>query len=141
MSEKVWLGQIFLKDEGGYDILLKSLTHYKKRLQTMGSSPELKDSAAMFGSILIAQAKKNIPEVEKTVSKINDCLNEKLPMSSLLDDLPIMEKSLMCFESDYQKAIQTKNDYFISLFENLDSVKVEIEKIPNALNKLKSFTE
>ena len=139
--EKVWLGQIFLKDEGGYDILLKSLTHYKKRLQTMGSSPELKDSAAMFGSILIAQAKKNIPEVEKTVSKINDCLNEKLPMSSLLDDLPIMEKSLMCFESDYQKAIQTKNDYFISLFENLDSVKVEIEKIPNALNKLKSFTE
>jgi len=47
----------------------------------------------------------------------------------------------MCFESDYQKAIQTKNDYFISLFENLDSVKVEIEKIPNALNKLKSFTE
>lgn len=141
MSEKVWLGQIFLKDEGGYDILLKSLTHYKKRLQTMGSSPELKDSAGMFGSILIAQAKKNIPEVEKTVSKIHDCLNEKLPLSSLLDDLPTMEKSLMCFESDYQKAIQTKNDYFISLFENLDSVKVEIEKIPNALYKLKSFTE
>ncbi|MGY5142112.1 MAG: hypothetical protein ACW9WZ_03605 [Nitrosopumilus sp.] len=141
MSEKVWLGQIFLKDEGGYEIVIKSLTHYKKRLQTMGGSPELKDSAAMFGSILVAQAKKNIPEVEKTVAKINDCLNEKSPMSSLLEDLPLIEKSLMCFESDYQKAMETKNDYFINLIGNLDSAKIEIEKIPHALNKLKSFSE
>ena len=29
----VWMGGIFLKDEGGYEIVLKSLTHYKKRLQ------------------------------------------------------------------------------------------------------------
>ena len=105
------------------------------------SSCASKDSAAMFGSILVAQAKKNIPEVEKTIAKINDCLNEKSPMSSLLDDLPLIEKSLMCFESDYQKAMETKNDYFINLIGNLDSAKIEIEKIPHALNKLKSFSE
>ncbi len=30
MSEKIWLGGIYLKEEGGYKIILKSLTHYKK---------------------------------------------------------------------------------------------------------------
>ena len=36
MSEKTWMGAIYLKDEGGYEIILKSLRHYKKRLRTMG---------------------------------------------------------------------------------------------------------
>ena len=52
MSEKIWLGGIYLKEEGGYDIILRSLNHYKKRLMTVDKSPEIKDSAAMFGGIL-----------------------------------------------------------------------------------------
>jgi len=35
MSEKIWIGGIYLKDEGGYEIVLKSLQHYKKRLRSM----------------------------------------------------------------------------------------------------------
>ena len=58
MSEKIWLGGIYLKDEGGYEIILRSLIHYKKRLMTIDKSPEIKDSAAMFGGILIMAAKK-----------------------------------------------------------------------------------
>ncbi len=30
MSEKSWIGGIYLKDEGGYEIILRSLDHYKK---------------------------------------------------------------------------------------------------------------
>ena len=52
MADKVWLGGIFLKDEGGYEIMLKSFAHYKKRLQTIGNSPELKEAAAMFAPVL-----------------------------------------------------------------------------------------
>ena len=33
MSEKAWMGGIYLKEEGGYEIILKSLAHYKKSLQ------------------------------------------------------------------------------------------------------------
>ncbi len=33
---------VYLKDEGGYEIVLKSLNHYKKRLRTIGNSPELR---------------------------------------------------------------------------------------------------
>ena len=40
MSKKLWLGGIYLKEEGGYEIILVSLIHYKKRLQTIHESPE-----------------------------------------------------------------------------------------------------
>ena len=32
MSEKSCIGGIYLKEEEGYEIVLKSLIHYKKRL-------------------------------------------------------------------------------------------------------------
>ena len=44
MTEKIWLGGIYIKDEGGYEIILKSLNHYKTRLKTLNDSPELKES-------------------------------------------------------------------------------------------------
>ena len=34
----VWIGGIFLKDEGGYEIVSRSLAHYKKRLRTINES-------------------------------------------------------------------------------------------------------
>ena len=48
---------LFLKMIGGYEIVLKSLNHYKNRLKTLNDSPELKDSAAMFASVLNQQAR------------------------------------------------------------------------------------
>ena len=42
MSKKIWIGGIYLKEEGGYKIILKSLIHYKKRLQTIHQSQEYK---------------------------------------------------------------------------------------------------
>ena len=65
----VWIGRIFLKDEGGYEIVLKSLVHYKKRLQTIHESPELKEAAAMFAPVLQGQAQKRIPMIDETKTK------------------------------------------------------------------------
>ena len=60
MSEKLWLGGIYLKEEGGYEIILSSLNHYKKRLQTIHASPELKEACGnVCPSIAIASKKKN----------------------------------------------------------------------------------
>ena len=70
MVDKIWLGGIFLKNEGGYEIVLKSLSHYKKRLQTIGNSPELKEAAAMFAPVLQQQAVKTIPKIV-TVNGMN----------------------------------------------------------------------
>ena len=78
----VWMGGIFLKDEGGYEIVLKSLVHYKKRLQTIHASPELKEAAAMFAPVLQSQAQKRIPMIDETnlnmqrILKIKNIISE-----------------------------------------------------------------
>ena len=96
MADKIWLGGIFLKNEGGYEIVLKSLTHYKKRLQTIGNSPELKEAAAMFAPVLQQQAAKTIPKIDETISKIQDVLSETKPIDSLRDDVQFLQRALEC---------------------------------------------
>ena len=76
MAEKTWLGRIYFKDEGGYEIVLKSLNHYKNRLKTLSNSPELKEAAAMFAPVLNQQAMKTIPVIDETIKKIQDSLND-----------------------------------------------------------------
>ncbi|MDE0267409.1 MAG: hypothetical protein OXK17_10450 [Thaumarchaeota archaeon] len=66
MADRIWLGGIYLKEEGGYKIILKSLNHYKRRLSTLSESPELKGAAGMFASVLQQQAAKTIPEIDVT---------------------------------------------------------------------------
>lgn len=78
MSDKIWMGRIYLKDEGGYEIVLKSLNHYKKRPRTIGNSPELKNSAVMFASILQQEAMKTIPRIDDMIKKIQEGLSDYL---------------------------------------------------------------
>ena len=136
MSEKIWMGGIYLKDEGGYEIMIKSLVHYKNRLKTFNNSPEIKDAAAMFASVLNQQAMKTIPKIDDTIKKIQDNLKDSQSMSNLTEDVPFLEKALTCYKADIQKARDTGHEYFMKLIGdmkeaegNLASVKVAIEKI------------
>ena len=100
----VWLGGIFLKNEGGYEIVLRSLAHYKKRLRSIGESPELKEAAAMFAPILQSQAQKRYPMVIEAQKKIEQVLQDSIPAQSLEEDLDTLEKALECRQSDIIKA-------------------------------------
>ena len=101
MVDKIWLGGIFLKNEGGYEIVLKSLSHYKKRLQTIGNSPELKEAAAMFAPVLQQQAVKTIPKIDETVSKIQDVLSDTKQIDCLTDDVQFLQRALECYPVSY----------------------------------------
>jgi len=103
MSEKIWLGGIHIKEEGGYEIILKSLNHYKKRLKTLNDSPELKDSAAMFASVLNQQARKTVPKINEVIVKIHDGLEDIQVMNNLQEEKQFLEKALTCYESDIHK--------------------------------------
>jgi len=141
MSEKIWIGGIYLKEEGGYQIILKSLTHYKKRLQTIHSSPELKEAAAMFAPVLQSQAKKRIPMIESTKENIERFLLDSTSTESLEQNLEIIEKALECRKSDIEKAESTSEDYFIKLIKDVEESKKDIPDIDNALLKIKAYTE
>ena len=140
MVDKIWLGGIFLKNEGGYEIVLKSFAHYKKRLQTIGSSPELKEAAAMFAPVLQQQAVKIVPQIDVTVSKIQDALSDSIPVDSLADDVPLIQKALECYQSDIEKAETTGHDYFQKLLGDITRAKQDSTIIAQAIDKIKQVS-
>ncbi|MEO2201759.1 MAG: hypothetical protein ABGW47_03625 [Nitrosopumilus sp.] len=141
MSEKTWMGAIYLKDEGGYEIVLKSLKHYKKRLRSIEDSPELKEAAAMFAPVLTQQAMKTHPKVIELIQKIEDGLGDIQLISKLSEDVSLLERALSCYESDIHKAETTEHEYFLKLVGNMDDAKKDLGTIKIALNKIKQFSE
>lgn len=139
MSNKIWLGGIYLKDEGGYEILLRSLIHYKKRLMVVDKSPEIKDSAAMFGEILRSAAKKTIPEIDEITQKIKQSLPELHQINDLSEKTPILEKALLSYESDIQKAQNSGHEYYLSLVGDLQKAEDDLKMIKVAKLKIKQF--
>ena len=141
MAEKIWIGSIYLKQEGGYEIIIKSLKHYKKRLQTLGNSPELKESAAMFASVLNQQAAKTVPVIDKTIEKIEESLKDSKLINNLSEDIPFLEKALSCYEADIQRAEEIGHEYFIKLVGNLEEAKKDLPTIKIAIEKMKQYLE
>ncbi len=141
MSDKIWLGAIYLKDEGGYEIILRSLNHYKKRLKTIGGSPELKDSSAMFGSLLQQEAMKTIPKIDEMIKKIKEALSDDIVLNSLSEDRSFLVKALSCYESDINKAQNTGHEYFLKLVGDLPFVKKDLDLVKNALDKINQFSD
>ena len=137
----VWMGGIFLKDEGGYEIVLRSLVHYKKRLQTIHASPELKEAAAMFAPVLQSQAQKRIPMIDETKQRIEEMLKNSIPTQSLEQNLEILEKALECRKADIEKAQDTGKEYFMKLLGDLQEAAKDLESIKNALVKIKQYSD
>ena len=141
MSKRIWIGGMYLKEKGGYKIILKSLIHYKKRLQTIHASPELKEAAAMFAPVLQSQAKKRIPIIEETQIKIEKFLLGTISSEILEESLEILEKALECRKSDIEKAENIPDEYFIKLLGDIQESKKDIEQINNALVEIKEYSE
>ena len=141
MSDKFWVGSIYLKEEGGYEIIIKSLNHYRNRLKTIGNSPELKDAAAMFSSVLNQQAVKTIPIIDKTILKIQNNLSDIHTIKKMEEDIPFIEKALSCYDADIKKAQDTGHEYFVKLIGNMVEARDDLNTIKIALRKIKQFSE
>lgn len=141
MSEKIWMGAIYIKDEGGYEIILKSLKHYKNRLKSIGNSPELKDAAAMFASVLNQQAMKTIPKIDKVIQKIETSISDIQQISTLEEEIPFLEKAVSCYESDIHKAEDTGHEYFLKLIGNMVNARNDLPQIKTALSKIREYSD
>ena len=141
MSEKLWMGGIYLKEEGGYEIILKSLIHYKKRLQTIHESPELKEAAAMFAPILQSTARKKIPVITEAKEKIYQCLLNLSSSQALEENLEILQNALECRKADIQKAEETGAEYFINILGDVSEAKKDLGLIEKAFVKINQYSE
>ena len=134
------MGAIYLNNEGGYDIVLKSLRHYKKRLQTLGNSPELKDAAAMFASVLNQQAMKTIPKIDEVIQKLQNNLGDTKSISKLDEEVAFLEKALLCYEADIHKAQDTGHEYFVKLVGDMVEATNDLKTIAIATKKIKEYS-
>ena len=141
MAGKIWIGGIYVKNEGGYEIILKSLNHYKKRLKTLDESPEIKDAAAMFASVLNQQARKTVPKINEVIEKIHRGLNDTQAMNDLQEEKQFLEKALTCYESDIHKAEDTGHEYFVKLVGDMVEARNDLKIIEKALEKINDFSE
>jgi len=139
LTEKIWLGGIYLKEEGGYEIILRALAHYKKRLLRIDKSPELRDSAAMFGGILRQAAIKTIPTIDEVAKEIQASLINPQESNTLSQHVSILEKALTSYETDIQKAQDTGHEYYLSLIGDLSKSKNDLELIKIARLKINQF--
>ncbi len=139
MTEQTWLGGIYLKEEGGYEIILRALNHYKKRLRTIRSSPELSD-APMFVQVVEQEAMKTFPKIQDIIEKINQSLNDTNSLNQLQNEIPDIEKSLNSYKTDLQKALVGSNEYYTKLIPEASSLKADLELIENALQKINQFS-
>jgi hypothetical protein len=139
MSQKVWLGRIYLKEEGGYEIVLRSLAHYKKRLRYIGRSPEVRD-APMFAQIVQQEAMKTGPLVDAAINKIKNCLENPEALDKLQADIPLFEKALNCYYSDIQKAQSSSEKFYSEIISDKQTAASDTPKIKIALSKLSQFS-
>ena len=141
MPEKVWIGAIYLKEEGGYEIILKSLRHYKNRLKTIGNSPELKVAAGMFAPILNQQAMKTVPKINEVIQKIQNSLGDIQSVNKISEDVSFLVNALSCYEADIHKAEDTEQEYFVKLVGNMEDAKIDLKNIKIALKRIKQYSE
>lgn len=137
MSDKVWLGRIYIREEGGYEIVLRALTHYRKCLRNISSSPQLKD-APMFAQILQREAMKTVLAIDAVIEKIQLGLREPASFDELQNDIHFIEKALDCYQSDIQKA-QQGDTFYTKALEGNDFANTDFELIKNAMQRIKQF--
>jgi len=136
---RVWIGGIYLKEEGGYEIVLRSLHHYRKRLKSIGRSPEL-TNAPMFAQIVLQEANKTGPLIDPAISKINDALEHPETLAGLQADISLYERALICYQSDIQKAQNGADEFYSKLISDNAMAMTDYPNIKTALEKIKQFS-
>ncbi|MEM3065537.1 MAG: hypothetical protein QW177_09260 [Candidatus Nitrosotenuis sp.] len=137
MSSKIWLGRIYLREEGGYELVLRALDHYKKRLRDIGSSPQLRD-APMFAQLVQHEAIKNVSVVDGIVEKIQRGLGEPEFLGKLENEISFIEKALACYQADIQKALHG-DAFYVKALQGSNFADTDLKSIKDALQKIRQF--
>ncbi|MBM3904428.1 MAG: hypothetical protein FJ357_04785 [Thaumarchaeota archaeon] len=136
LMSQVWLGGIYLKEEGGYKLVLRALHHYKKRLRNIRKSPEIKD-APMFAQVIEQEAMKSYKQADSIITKISDGLQNPESLKTIEPDVAVIEKALTCYQSDITKI--NSDAFYSELITDKSSAEQDLDKIKSALEKITSY--
>ena len=139
MPDSIWLGIIYLKEEGGYSLVLRALNHYKKRLATIGSSPELSE-APMFVQIIKQEAIKTIPKINFLMNQVTEGLKKPELLVKLEAEIPMLTKAMNSYHSDLTKSLNNSHRYYSELIPNPQDLKDDLTQTKTGLFKIQEFS-
>lgn len=111
-GEGVWLGSIYVKDEGGYAVVLRALRHYARRLASIGASPELSGGGGAFAQIISHEASRTGPLVVDLVKRLPALLAEDGGAGRLEPDVPLIKRALESYRADLARAADPAADQY-----------------------------
>ena len=69
------------------------------------------------------------------------CIRDSsIPVDSLADDVPLIQKALECYQSDIEKAETTGHEYFQKLLGDIPKAKQDSTIIAQAIDKIKQVS-
>ncbi len=136
---KIWLGSIFLRDEGGYKIVLKALEHYKKRLRSIASSPELQDNH-MFKQVVEQEAMKIYPKIGALITILPQFLENNDHLEKIENNVSLISKALESYKVDIGKAKNSTDVYYAKLVDLSQISENDISLIENAIEKIQKHS-
>ena len=114
-----WTGGLFVRHEGGFEMVMRALNHYNRRLRRISESPELGSAGAMLASVLQSESAKTAPKLKELAARMRASLTDDAALASLENDLDLVGRAMSCYASDLRRA--TAGDEFCaSLLRDAD---------------------
>jgi len=139
MSGKVWLGQIFIRDEGGFELIMRALNHYNRRLRRISDSPELAGAGAALGSVLQSESARVAPRLKSIANRLRAGLTDPSELAALERDIEIIEKAMVCYRSDSQRAADGLHGYYAALVEGNEHYRRDMSVLDSSVERLKRY--
>ena len=137
--DRAWLGQIFIGDEGGFDVIMRALDHYGRRLRHVLGSPEIAGAAAMLGSILQSESARTARRLGPIADRLRAGLTDASVLAGLEGDVDTIERAMACYRSDCRKAAGGAHPYYAGLVEGNAHYMQDLAVLDDCIRKLRMY--
>ena len=125
MTDQAWIGGIYLKEDGGYEIVIRALRHYLKVLRNIATSPGVSDSPAI-AQLLQQEANRTGPRVLGVGKSLKVGLTDPAALAAVGEDLEYVRRALDAYAAGVRRAADG-DPYYAELvepaFQNDDEIR------------------
>ena len=114
-----WTGGLFVRHEGGFELVMRALNHYNRRLRRISESPELGSAGAVLASVLQSESAKTAPKLKELAGRMRASLTDDAALASLEGDLDLVGRAMSCYASDLRRAA-AGDEFCASLIRDAD---------------------
>lgn len=130
-----WLGGLFIRHEGGFEVLMRALNHYNRRLRRISESPEVAAAGAMFASVLQSESARTAPQLKDLAARLRASLTDDGRLASLEGDVDLAVRAMSCYASDLRRA--ASGDRFCSSL--VGEARDEPGAVESAMARLREY--